>query len=52
MSFKKIERPKKTAIVDRIEPKNIPNVVKKFNTEIEKVYDYLDKLVDYINSKE
>ena len=52
MTFKKIERRKKIAIADRLQPKDVPNVVKKFNAEIERVYDYLDELVDYINSKE
>lgn len=49
--FEKFERPKKVPITDRERPKSIEDVVRKYNAELIRVYDYLDKLVDYINSK-
>lgn len=49
--FKKIERSKKVDRQDRMQPKNAEEIIKKYALESEKIYDYLDKLVDYINSK-
>ncbi len=47
----KIERPIKVSRQDRMQPKNAEEMIKKYALESERIYDYLDKLVDYINSK-
>lgn len=49
--LEKINRPKKIEISDRMQPKNAEEMIRKYNLENEKIYDYLDKLVDYINKK-
>lgn len=48
----KIERPKAIQIIDRIQPKDIQSLTRKIDVEFNKIYDFLDKLVDYINKKE
>ena len=52
MAIEKIQRPKKIQIIDRMRPQTIEALTLQYNTEIDKVYDYLDYLVDYLNSKE
>lgn len=49
--FEKINRAKKIDRQDRMQPKNAEEMIKKYALESERIYDYLDKLVDYINSK-
>ncbi len=49
--FEKISRPKKIDRQDRMQPKTAEEMIKKYNLESSRIYDYLDKLVDYINSK-
>lgn len=49
--FEKINRVRKIDRQDRMQPKNAEEMIKKYALESERIYDYLDKLVDYINSK-
>lgn len=49
--LEKIERPKKVEIADRMQPKNTEEMIRKYNLEKENIYDYLDKMADYINEK-
>lgn len=51
MALKKIERPKKVQISDRLQPKTIEGLIRKYDLESEKLYDFLDEVVDYINEK-
>lgn len=49
--LEKIERPKKIDRQDRMQPQNAEEMIKKYALESGKIYDYLDKVADYINSK-
>lgn len=51
MSLKKIERPKKIQRADRLQPESFEGLIKKYDLESEKIYDFFDYLVDYINKK-
>ncbi len=51
MALEKIERPKKINIADRLQPKTIEGLIRKYDLENEKIYDFFDYLVDYINKK-
>lgn len=51
MALEKIERPKKVNIADRLQPKTIEGLIRKYDLENEKIYDFFDYLVDYINKK-
>lgn len=50
--IEKFERPKKLPISDRERPKNIEAVIRKYDAEFNRIYDYLDKVRDEINGKE
>ncbi len=47
----KIQRPVKVDRQDRIQPRTPEEMIKKYALESEKIYDYLDKIADYINNK-
>lgn len=47
----KINRNKKVNKQDITKPKNIDDMLKKYDLENEKILDYLDYLVDYLNEK-
>lgn len=50
--IEKFERPKKLPIGDRTKIRNIEDVIRKYDAELNKVYDYLDKLREEINREE
>lgn len=52
MPIEKIKRPKKIQVIDRMQPQNIEVLIRKYNAELDVIYDFLDTLVDYIKSKE
>ena len=49
--FEKINKVRKIDRQDRMQPKNAEEMIKKYSLESMKLYDYLDKMVDYINLK-
>lgn len=51
MALEKIERPKKVNIADRLQPKTIEGLIRKYDLENEKIYDFFDKIVDFLNEK-
>lgn len=51
MSLKKIERPKKVQRVDRLQPETFEGLIRKYDLENEKIYDFFDKIVDFLNEK-
>lgn len=49
-----LEKPKrveKVSIQDRIQPTTVEELIKKYDLDNRKIYDYLDYLVDYLNDK-
>lgn len=49
--LEKFERPKKLPIGDRTKPKTIEDIVRKYEAELTRVYDYLDKVREEINGR-
>lgn len=49
--IEKPDRPTKPNIQDRIQPTTIEELIQKYDLDNTKIYDFLDYLVDYLNSK-
>ena len=49
--LEKPKRPTKPKIQDRLQPTTIEELIRKYDLENKGVYDFLDKMVDYINLK-
>lgn len=49
--LEKPKRPTKPKIQDRLQPTTVEELIKKYDLENKGVYDFLDKMVDYINNK-
>ncbi len=47
----KIKRNKKVNKADITKPKNVDDVIRKYDLENANIYDFLDYLVDYLNDK-
>ena len=50
--LEKPKRPSNADIQDRLQPTTIEGLIQKYDLGNEAIYDYLDYLVDYLNSKE
>lgn len=48
--LEKPKRPVKPNIQDRLQPTTVEELIRKYDLENKGVYDFLDKIVDYINS--
>lgn len=48
--LEKPKRPTKPKIQDRLQPTTIEELIRKYDLENKGVYDFLDKMVDYINN--
>lgn len=48
----KVKRRVKPNIQDRLQPTTVEELIRKYDLENKSVYDYLDKMVDYINNLE
>lgn len=49
-----LERPKRTkkvSIQDRIQPTTVEELIRKYDLDNKKIYEYLDYLVEYLNDK-
>lgn len=44
-------RPSKPDIQDRLQPTTIEGLIHKYDLSNEKIYDFLEYLVDYLNEK-
>jgi len=47
--LEKPKRPTKPKIQDRLQPTTVEELIRKYDLENKGVYDFLDKMVDYIN---
>ena len=49
--IEKPKRPTKISNQDNKQPQTIEQLIKRYDLDNIKVYDFLDKLVDYLNEK-
>lgn len=49
--IEKIKRNKIVSRQDITKPKTVEELIQKYDLENQNIYDFLDKLVDYLNAK-